>query len=235
MKFHFGSISKRPDILMDMCRHFISGSVYMIFYQPKWNFISVKLSDMKSIPPLSFKRTCALKEHAASLCLFISFRVNYVHMKITCRFKISFWSKWLIWNPYHLEFPFTSIHVNTRSWLNTEVRFSTKMKSYTGLSSLHLSYERTNRRLSPTILVWHDFWCQIFTLVFFLISIIVMFTLLWWWLGRGPHPRVSSSTRQCNLKPLNHWLSTQFYKDLSKWRQKFLILGGHYSHAVSRF
>ena len=117
MKFHFGSISKRPDILMDMCRHFISGSVYMIFYQPKWNFISVKVSNMRSIPALSFKRTCALKEHTASLCLFISFRVNYVHMKITCRFKISFWSKWLIWNPYHLEFPFTSIHVNTSTEL----------------------------------------------------------------------------------------------------------------------
>ena len=71
-------------------------------------------------------------------------------------------------------------------------------------------------------------------LFFFLISIIVMFTSLWWWLGSGPHPRVSSSTSQCNLKPLNHWLSTQFYKDLSIWRQKFLILGGHYSHAVSR-
>ena len=31
MKFHFGCISKRHDILMVMCRHFISGSVYMIF------------------------------------------------------------------------------------------------------------------------------------------------------------------------------------------------------------
>ena len=48
MKFHFGCISKRPDILMDMCRHFISGSVYMIFYHPKRNFISVKMNDMKS-------------------------------------------------------------------------------------------------------------------------------------------------------------------------------------------
>ena len=26
--------------LMGMCRHFISGSVYKIFYHPKWNFIS---------------------------------------------------------------------------------------------------------------------------------------------------------------------------------------------------
>ena len=60
MKFHFGCISKRPYILMDMRRHFISGSVYMIFYHPKWNFISVKMTDMKSIPAMSFKHTCAL-------------------------------------------------------------------------------------------------------------------------------------------------------------------------------
>ena len=64
MKFHFGCISKRPIILMDMFRHFILGSVYMIFYHPKWNFISVKVTHMKSIPALSFKRTCALKSHA---------------------------------------------------------------------------------------------------------------------------------------------------------------------------
>ena len=29
--------------------HFISGSIYMIFYHPKWNFISAKVTDMKSI------------------------------------------------------------------------------------------------------------------------------------------------------------------------------------------
>ena len=31
MKFRFGCISKWPDILMDMCRDFISDGVYMIF------------------------------------------------------------------------------------------------------------------------------------------------------------------------------------------------------------
>ena len=60
MEFHFGCILKRPDILMGMCRHIISRSVYMIFYCTKWNFISVKMADMKSIPALSFKRMCAL-------------------------------------------------------------------------------------------------------------------------------------------------------------------------------
>ena len=119
MKFHFGWISKRPDILMDICRHFISGSVYMMFYHTKWNFIFVKIADMKSIPALSFKRTCTLNA-TSSLHLFISFRVNYVLMKISCRFEISFWSKWLMWSPYLFEFHFTSIHVNTSKELTEQ-------------------------------------------------------------------------------------------------------------------
>ena len=53
MKFLFGCISKWLYILMDMFKHFISGNVYLIFYQPKWNLISVKMTDMKSIPALS--------------------------------------------------------------------------------------------------------------------------------------------------------------------------------------
>ena len=101
MKFHFSCISKRPDILMDLCRHFISGSVG-IFYHPKWNFISVKMTEMKSISALSFKRTCALNA-TKSLRLFISFRVNYVHMKIQCRFDISFRSNWPVWKLYLFE------------------------------------------------------------------------------------------------------------------------------------
>ena len=78
MKFHFGCISKRPDILMDMCMHFISGSVYMIFYHPKWNFISVKMTDMKLIPTLSFKRTCGLYATSNEFMLihFVSGKLN---------------------------------------------------------------------------------------------------------------------------------------------------------------
>ena len=34
-------------------------------------------------------------------------------MKISCRFEISFRSKWPIWNPYRFEFHFASIHVST--------------------------------------------------------------------------------------------------------------------------
>ena len=41
-------------------------------------------------------------QHLPSLCLFILFQVNYVHMKILCRLE------WMIWNPYHFEFHFAS-------------------------------------------------------------------------------------------------------------------------------
>ena len=74
-----------------VCRHFISVNVYMIFYHSKWNFISDKVSDMKSIPALSFKCTYALiatsNESALIHCVYL-FRLNYVHMKISCRFEI---------------------------------------------------------------------------------------------------------------------------------------------------
>ena len=74
MNFRFSWISKQPDILIDMSMHFISGSVCMIFYHPKWNFISVKLTDMKSIPAMTFKRTCALNatSNESALIHFIS-------------------------------------------------------------------------------------------------------------------------------------------------------------------
>ena len=105
MKFHFSCISKRPDILMDMCsRHFISGNVYTIFYHPKWNFISVKMTDMKSIPALSFKRTCALKatsNESALIIHFVSGKLcsheslmpvwNFISVKMTNLKSIAFW------------------------------------------------------------------------------------------------------------------------------------------------
>ena len=77
------------------------------WYFITWNFVSVKLTDMKSIPALTLR-------------LFISFRVNYVHMKSSCRFEISFRSKRPIWNPYGFEFHFASIHVNTSKELTEQ-------------------------------------------------------------------------------------------------------------------
>ena len=106
MKFHFGCISKRTDILMDMCRYFISDSVYMIFFHKKWNFISVKMTDMKSIPALtalSFKRTCALNttSNESALIYFVSGKLcshenlmpvwNFISVKMTDMKSIPFW------------------------------------------------------------------------------------------------------------------------------------------------
>ena len=127
-----------------MCRHFISGSVYMIFYHPKWNFISLKMTDMKSIAALSFKRTCALNaiSNESALIHFVSGKLcshenlmpvwNFISVKLT------------IWNPYRFEFHFASIHVNTNKEL-TENRSEifNQMKSHNGLNSFRLSCERS--------------------------------------------------------------------------------------------
>ena len=142
MKFHFGCIPKQPDILMEMCRHFISGSVYMIFYHPKWNFISVKMTDMKSILTMSFKRTCVLNATSNESALMFKSKSPAClkfHFGQNDRYKIhtilSFISPQFMWT-------------QVKSWLDTEVRFSTEMKSHTGLSSFHLSCEGT---LQPKI------------------------------------------------------------------------------------
>ena len=103
MKFRFGCISKRPDILMDMCRHFISGNVLVIFYYLKWNFNSVKMADMKSILALSFKRTFALNatSNESALIHFVSRKLcshenlmpvwNFISVKMTDVKSIPFW------------------------------------------------------------------------------------------------------------------------------------------------
>ena len=90
MKFHFCCISKRPHILMSMCRHFISGSVYMIFYHPKWNFISVKMTYMKSIPAKNFKRTCALDTISTESALIHFVLGKFCSHEISCRLKFHF-------------------------------------------------------------------------------------------------------------------------------------------------
>ena len=133
MKFHFGCISKRPDILMDMCRHFISASVYMIFYQLKWNFISVKMIDM------SFKHTCTLNATSNESAL-----IHFVSGKLCSHENLM--PVWNDWYEIHTDLSFMSpqfMWTPLKSWLNTEVRFSTEMKSRTGLTSFRLSCEHT--------------------------------------------------------------------------------------------
>ena len=84
------------------CRPFISGGAY-IFYHPKWNFISVKMTDMKSIPALSFKRTCALNvtSNESALIYFVSGKLcshenlmpvlNFISVKMTDMKSILIW------------------------------------------------------------------------------------------------------------------------------------------------
>ena len=92
MTIHFGCISKRPDILMDMRMHFIAVSVDMIFYHLKWNFILVKMTNMKSIP------------------VWVSFHLNsYEHKQ-----RADWTPKWdflLKWNLIPVWVPFAS-HVD---------------------------------------------------------------------------------------------------------------------------
>ena len=87
-------------------------TVHVIFYPPKWNFVSAKITDMKSIPAMSFKRICALNAISNDSALIHFVSGKFCSYKISCRFEISFWSRWPIYL-YHFEFHFTSIHVNT--------------------------------------------------------------------------------------------------------------------------
>ena len=126
MKFHCSCISKRPDILMDMCSYFISGSVYMIFDHPKWNFISVKMTNIKFTPALSFKRTSALNaaSNGSALIHFASGKLcphenlmrlwDFILVKMTDMKSIPFW---VSFRPNSCEH---------KSWLNTKWDFQPK-------------------------------------------------------------------------------------------------------------
>ena len=113
MTFYFGCVSKRPNTFMEIRWHFISCSVYMIFYHMKWNVISVKMTDMKSMPAMSFKWTCPLNAifNKSALIHFVSGKFyshenlilvwNFILVKMTNTKFILFWDS------------FASIHVNT--------------------------------------------------------------------------------------------------------------------------
>ena len=84
-------------------------------------------------------------------CVGISFRMVFTWYFNT-RNEISFLSKWPTWNPYRhfgVYHPYRSFNspqfmwTQVKRWLNTKVRFSTEMKSHTGLSLFHLSCEHT--------------------------------------------------------------------------------------------
>ena len=104
-------------------------------------------------------------QYPTSLRLFILLRINFVHIKFSYRFEIDFWSKWPIWNPYWF---WVSFHLNSRahkkrSWVNIEVTFLIKIKSYTGLGSFYVSCEHTlsfpfKNSLSLAELINHPLW-----------------------------------------------------------------------------
>ena len=74
-----------------------------------------------------FQTHIRIKHNSQRVCLFILLRVNFVHMKISCRFEISIRSRRLIWNPCLFEFHFASNHVNTRKEL-TEHQIDFQLK-----------------------------------------------------------------------------------------------------------
>ena len=88
------------------------------FYHPKWNFIPVKVTDMKTIPALSFKRTCALNttSNGSAVIHFVSGKLcsrenpmpvwNFISVKLTDM------------NLYRFEFHFASFNVNTSKELD---------------------------------------------------------------------------------------------------------------------
>ena len=136
--FHFDYISKR----LGQCSHdTLSPNSFLskwLIWHPNPQRVSNAHAHWKQYPTI--------------LRLFISLWVNFVHIKISCRFKILFRSKWLIRNSYWLSFILTQfMWTEAKSWLNTKVRFSTEIKSHTGLSSFRLSRQRTliNTLLSP--------------------------------------------------------------------------------------
>ena len=133
MTFHFGWISKLTNILMEMHGHFISGSADIYFVI--WNEISFCQNDC-------FKCTCVLNV-ISNMTELIHFALGKLFAwKFHAGLKFHFAQN----DQYdiHTGLSFILPHfiwTKVKSWLNTEVRFSTIIKSHTSLSSFRLSCE----------------------------------------------------------------------------------------------
>ena len=104
----------------------------------------------------------AYTQYPTSLCLFISLRVNFDHMKVSWQLEISFWSKWQIWNPCPFDFHFVSIHVNASKELTEYWSEIFNWNEILLMSLFRLSCERTPsffsrnyRSLSLTFKTFH--------------------------------------------------------------------------------
>ena len=111
--------------------------VFTCILSPKMKFHFCQNDWYEIRTHVEFQTHMRIKRNIQQICTY-SFRFGKI---ISCRFEISFRSKWPIWNRCRFEFYFASTQV--KSWLNTKVRSSTEMKSHTGLSSFHFSCERT--------------------------------------------------------------------------------------------
>ena len=101
--FHFGCFQNDPIFWLTYVGISFRVVFTWLFYHPKWNFISVKMIDMKSIPAMSFKRTCALNTvyNESPLIQFVSGKFcahenlmlvwNFISVKMTHMKSILFW------------------------------------------------------------------------------------------------------------------------------------------------
>ena len=80
-----------------------AGISFRVVFRCYWNFISLKMTDMKSTPALRFKRTCALNatSNESALIHFVSGKLcshenlmpvwNFISVKMTDMKSIPFW------------------------------------------------------------------------------------------------------------------------------------------------
>ena len=99
MKFHFGCISKWPDLLMGMCKELHYGWCLLNILSPEVKFHFCQNNRYEIHTSIEFQRHMRIKRNIQRVCAY-SFRVNYVHMKILCRFKMRFIPLWV---SFHLN------------------------------------------------------------------------------------------------------------------------------------
>ena len=100
MTFHFCCIPKRPDILMDMCRHFISGSVYMIISSPEMKFYFCQNDRYEIHTRNELQTHMRIKHNFLRVCAYsVCFGshenlmpvLNFISVKMTDMKSIPFW------------------------------------------------------------------------------------------------------------------------------------------------
>ena len=74
-------------------RNFFSGSVYMIFYHQKWNFISVKMTKMNQ-QPQSCKQLQEIDQTSINIFHFARNEISCKHPLMLSIFNIAFTRRW---------------------------------------------------------------------------------------------------------------------------------------------